>query len=566
MLEGNGVIEVSGIRVALSKLDGSDARELTVLRRALARRLHVQSDELTHVSRRKRSIDARKKGDIQLIFTLRAELAGVDDAEKALLERLSSRREAGGVRQVSAAEKGFPMPVGRAPHDQGPIVVVGAGCAGLFCALSLARAGLEPLLVERGDDAARRSRVVRAHNETGRLDPESNIQFGVGGAGTFSDGKLQTGTKSPFHRLVLKTFAEAGAQRRILWDAKPHIGSDVLPDVVTHIVEMIEEAGGTVRCRCRLVDLHVSEGRVRAVTLRSEDPETGIVTEERVPCSRVVLACGHSARDVFELLRDRSVPMERKTFAMGVRIEHLQADIDHALYGPSAGSPALGAAPYSLAVHLPSGRSAFSFCMCPGGYVVSAASEQGGVVTNGMSYSDRAGENANSGLLANVFPEDLPGDDVLAGVDLQRSCEQAAFEAGGGAFVAPAQLVGDFLHGRPSSAVGGIQPTYPRGVAWGDVSRCLPPYITETIRAAIPEMGRKLHGFDRTDAVLTGVETRSSSPVRVTRGNDLQSVGVRGLWPVGEGAGYAGGIMSAAADGLRVAEAVVADVSDELRK
>lgn len=560
------MIEVSGIRVALSKLDGSDARELTVLRRALARRLHVQSDELTHVSRRKRSIDARKKGDIQLIFTLRAELAGGDDAEKALLERLSSRREAGGVRQVSAAEKGFPMPVGRAPHDQGPIVVVGAGCAGLFCALSLARAGLEPLLVERGDDAARRSRVVRAHNETGRLDPESNIQFGVGGAGTFSDGKLQTGTKSPFHRLVLKTFAEAGAQRRILWDAKPHIGSDVLPDVVTHIVEMIEEAGGTVRCRCRLVDLHVSEGRVCAVTLRSEDPETCIVTEERVPCSRVVLACGHSARDVFELLRDRSVPMERKTFAMGVRIEHLQADIDHAHYGPSAGSPALGAAPYSLAVHLPSGRSAFSFCMCPGGYVVSAASEQGGVVTNGMSYSDRAGENANSGLLANVFPEDLPGDDVLAGVDLQRSCEQAAFEAGGGAFVAPAQLVGDFLHGRPSSAVGGIQPTYPRGVAWGDVSRCLPPYITETIRAAIPEMGRKLHGFDRTDAVLTGVETRSSSPVRVTRGNDLQSVGVRGLWPVGEGAGYAGGIMSAAADGLRVAEAVVADVSDELRK
>ncbi len=535
MLEGNGVIEVSGIRVALSKLDGSDARELTVLRRALARRLHVQSDELTHVSRRKRSIDARKKGDIQLIFTLRAELAGGDDAEKALLERLSSRREAGGVRQVFAAEKGFPMPVGRAPHDQGPIVVVGAGCAGLFCALSLARAGLEPLLVERGDDAARRSRVVRVHNETGRLDPESNIQFGVGGAGTFSDGKLQTGTKSPFHRLVLKTFAEAGAQRRILWDAKPHIGSDVLPDVVTHIVEMIEEAGGTVRCRCRLVDLRVSEGRVRAATLRSEDPETGIVTEERVPCSRVVLACGHSARDVFELLRDRSVPMERKTFAMGVRIEHLQADIDHALYGPSAGSPALGAAPYSLAVHLPSGRSAFSFCMCPGGYVVSAASEQGGVVTNGMSYSDRAGENANSGLLANVFPEDLPGDDVLAGVDLQRSCEQAAFEAGGGAFVAPAQLVGDFLHGRPSSAVGGIQPTYPRGVAWGDVSRCLPPYITETIRAAIPEMGRKLHGFDRTDAVLTGVETRSSSPVRVTRGNDLQSVGVRGLWPVGEG-------------------------------
>jgi uncharacterized FAD-dependent dehydrogenase len=560
------VIEVSGIRVPLSKLDGTDERELAVLRRALARRLHVRPEELGRVTRRKRSIDARKKGDVQLIFTLRANLPGGDAAEKALLAGLSSRHEAGGVRQVTDADKDFPEPLERVPRDRGPIVVVGAGCAGLFCALSLARAGLEPLLVERGDDAARRSRVVRHHDETGELDPESNIQFGVGGAGTFSDGKLQTGTKSPFHGLVLRTFAEAGAQQRILWDAKPHIGSDVLPDVVTHIVEMIEAAGGTVRCRCRLVDLDVSGGRVRAVTLRSEDPETGIVTEERIPCSRVVLACGHSARDVFEMLRNRAVPMERKTFAMGVRIEHLQADVDRALYGSSAGNPALGAAPYSLAVHLPSGRSAFSFCMCPGGYVVSAASEQGGVVTNGMSYSDRAGENANSGLLANVFPEDLPGDDVLAGVELQRSCEQAAFRAGGGGFVAPAQLVGDFLHGRPSSAGGEIQPTYPRGVGWGDIASCLPAYITETIRAAIPEMGRKLRGFDRTDAVLTGVETRSSSPVRVARGKNLQSVGVSGLWPVGEGAGYAGGIMSAAADGLRVAEAVIADVADELRK
>ncbi|MCR9035992.1 MULTISPECIES: FAD-dependent oxidoreductase [Atopobiaceae] len=558
------MIEVSGIRVPLSKLDGTDSREKVVIRQALARRLHVRQEELGRVTRRKRSIDARKKGDIQLIFTLRAELPGGASAEKALLARLASKREGGGVRVVEAADRDFPLPLAHAPHDQGSIIVVGAGCAGLFCALSLARAGLEPLLVERGDDAARRSRVVRHHDETGELDPESNIQFGVGGAGTFSDGKLQTGTKSPFHRLVLKTFADAGAQQRILWDAKPHIGSDVLPGVVTRIIGMIEEAGGTVRCRCRLVDLDVSGGRVHAVTLRSEDPETGIVTEERMPCSKVVLACGHSARDVFELLVQRGVPMERKTFAMGVRIEHLQADIDRALYGPSAGNPVLGAAPYSLAVHLPSGRSAFSFCMCPGGYVVSAANEPGGVVTNGMSYSDRAGENANSGLLANVFPEDLPGDDVLEGVKLQRACERAAFEAGGGGFVAPAQLVGDFLHGRPSAEGGGVEPTYPRGVSWGDVSRCLPSYITETLRAAIPEMGRKLRGFDRPDAVLTGVETRSSSPVRVTRGDNLQSVGVRGLWPVGEGAGYAGGIMSAAADGLRVAEAVVADAAEEL--
>ena len=557
------MIEVSNIRIALDRLEES-GNELEAVRSAALRMLRAKPGKLASLELRRRSVDARKRGHANVTYTVRVSLKGGHAAEEQLLARLAKAHANKGVSLVNEDAYRLPARIEHPLEDR--IVIVGAGCAGLFCALALANAGLEPLLVERGDDATRRTEQVARHNRTGELDPESNIQFGVGGAGTFSDGKLQTGTKSPFHRLVLKTFAEAGAQRRILWDAKPHIGSDVLPDVVTHIVEMIEEAGGTVRCRCRLVDLHVSEGRVRAVTLRSEDPETCIVTEERVPCSRVVLACGHSARDVFELLRDRSVPMERKTFAMGVRIEHLQADIDHALYGPSAGSPALGAAPYSLAVHLPSGRSAFSFCMCPGGYVVSAASEQGGVVTNGMSYSDRAGENANSGLLANVFPEDLPGDDVLAGVDLQRSCEQAAFEAGGGAFVAPAQLVGDFLHGRPSSAVGGIQPTYPRGVAWGDVSRCLPPYITETIRAAIPEMGRKLHGFDRTDAVLTGVETRSSSPVRVTRGNDLQSVGVRGLWPVGEGAGYAGGIMSAAADGLRVAEAVVADVSDELRK
>ena len=434
--------------------------------------------------------------------------------------------------------------------------MVGAGCAGLFCALSLARAGLRPLLVERGDDATRRGQIVSAHNQSGVLDPQSNIQFGVGGAGTFSDGKLQTGTKSPAHRLILKTFVEAGAQKQILWDAKPHVGSDVLPGVVTNILRQIVEAGGEVRTRCRMTGIDVADGRVTGVTLVSQG-EDGAEREERVAASDVVLATGHSARDVFEMLRDRNVAMERKTFAMGVRIEHLQANVDRALYGPGAGNPALGAAPYKLSEHLPSGRSAFSFCMCPGGFVVSAASEPGGVVTNGMSYSDRAGANANSGLLANVFPDDLPGDDVLAGIALQRRCEQAAFAAGGGDFVAPAQLVGDFLHEQASSAGGEVVPTYPRGVAWGSIDECLPPYIVETLRAAIPRMARKLHGFDADDAVLTGVETRSSSPVRVTRGDDGQSVNVRGLWPVGEGAGYAGGIMSAATDGILAAQKVV---------
>lgn len=554
------MLEVSGIRIALDQLDGSDAAELAACRRALVRRLRVGEKDLASVTRRRRSVDARHRGDVHLTFTLRAELAGGPSAERALLSRLARRHAEKNVRVVDEVPYGFPAPVPAAARPAERPMVVGAGCAGLFCALSLARAGLEPLLVERGDDAERRGEVVAAHNQTGTLDPESNIQFGVGGAGTFSDGKLQTGTKSPAHRLILETFVAAGAKCEILWDAKPHVGSDVLPRVVGEIVRQIEEAGGEVRCRCRMTDVDVTGGRVRSVTLEGTEPG-GERREERVSASCVVLACGHSARDVFELLRARGVEMERKTFAMGVRIEHLQADVDRALYGAAAGHPALGAAPYKLSCHLPSGRSAFSFCMCPGGYVVSAASEPGGVCTNGMSLSDRAGANANSGLLANVFPEDLPGDDVLAGVELQRRCERAAFAAGGGGFVAPAQLVGDFLAGKPSSAGGRVRPTYPRGVAWGDVTPCLPGYVAETLRAAIPQMGRRLRGFDAAEAVLTGVETRSSSPVRVRRGDDGQSVNVHGLWPVGEGAGYAGGIMSAATDGILAAEKIAAAYS-----
>lgn len=548
------MLELSGIRIRLRQLDGTDGCELGMLRRAAAKKLRAPARELASLERRRRSIDARKKNDIVLTFTLRVRLKGGEDAEREALARLAAAHAEKGVKLVDEPPFGFPEPVRNAPEQR--VVVVGAGCGGLFCALSLARAGLAPLLVERGDDATRRGKVVAEHNATGVLDPESNIQFGVGGAGTFSDGKLQTGTKSPAHRLILQTFVDAGAQPQILWDAKPHVGSDVLPGVVTSILRRIEDAGGEVRTRCRMSDLEVAGGAVRSVTLTSRGAD-GAVREERVETSAVVLACGHSARDVFELLRERGVAMERKTFAMGVRIEHLQANIDRALYGPAAGSPALGAAPYKLSEHLPSGRSAFSFCMCPGGYVVSAASEPGGVVTNGMSLSDRAGANANSGLLANVFPDDLPGDDVLAGVALQRECERAAFAAGGGAYVAPAQLVGDFLRGQASSGAGGVAPTYPRGVAWGSIDGCLPPYIVETLRAAIPRMGRHLRGFDADDAVLTGVETRSSSPVRVTRGEDGQSVSTRGLWPVGEGAGYAGGIMSAATDGILAAAKLV---------
>ena len=549
------MIEITGIRVAPERLDGTDDADLRAVRQAVLRMLRLAPDDLASLELRKRSIDARKKNEVQLLFTARITLRGGQNAERALLKKASKWRVGKQLKTVEAK----PVAWKRAtvlPTDDRP-VVVGAGCAGLFCALALAEAGRAPILVERGDGSRERTRAISTFNETGVLDPESNIQFGLGGAGTFSDGKLSTGTKSPFHRLVLETLVEAGAPQRILWDAKPHVGSDILPRVVENVLARITELGGEVRLRTRMCDLDVTGGRVRSVTLVSHDRATGILREEQLGCSQLVIACGHSARDVFELLKRRSVMLERKTFAMGVRIEHLQADIDRSQYGHFAGLPSLGAAPYKLAVHLPSGRGAFSFCMCPGGYVVAAASEPEGVVTNGMSLSDRAGTNANAGLLANVFPDDLPGDDVLAGLALQRGCEKAAYAAGGGGYVAPAQLVGDFLQDAVSSAGGSVVPTYPRGVSWGKVDPCLPDYVSETLRAAIPLMGRRLRGFDVADAVLTGVETRSSSPVRVTRGSDGQAVGTLGLYPCGEGAGYAGGIMSAAADGIRCAEWVL---------
>lgn len=549
------MIEVSGIVIPLERLDGSDGAELRAVRQAILRMLHLAPDELSSLELRKRSVDARKKTDVHLSCTARIQLRGGANAERALLNKARSWRVGKQLRSVSESPMGWTHAT-TLPGDYRP-VIIGAGCAGLFCALALAEAGLSPILVERGDGSRERIAAIARFNETGILDPESNIQFGLGGAGTFSDGKLGTGTKSPAHRLILETFVEAGAPRRILWDAKPHVGSDILPRVVENVLDRIRELGGEVRLRTRMTDLQIVGGRVRSVTLEQHDQTTGILREEQLSASSLVLACGHSARDVYQLLYERGVLLERKTFAMGVRIEHLQADIDRAQYGPFAGHPALGAAPYKLAVHLPSGRSAFSFCMCPGGYVVAAASEENCVVTNGMSLSDRAGTNANAGLLANVFPEDLPGEDVLAGIELQRQCERSAFEAGGGAYVAPAQLVGDFLQGSPSSAAGSISPTYPRGVAWGSIEDCLPSYITDTLRGALPLMARRLRGYDRPDAVLTGVETRSSSPVRVTRGQDGQSLGTQGLFPCGEGGGYAGGIMSAAADGIRCAEWVM---------
>ena len=563
------MIEVSDIRVPLSR-GGSEEAFLREGSRAAQRLLGAAPRDIDAVELHRVSVDARKKSDVHFTVSVRVRLRTAQDESRAL-GRISSR-DARRVRAVQEDVPAWPRPLGKLSASHPRPVVVGAGCAGLFCALALAEAGLEPLLIERGDDAERRTRAVRTFDDRGELDPECNIQFGLGGAGTFSDGKLTTGTRNPAHRLILEELVAAGAPREILWDAKPHVGSDILPAVVTRIVARIRDLGGEVRFRARLTDIERGPaGEVRAIRAIRVARAAGVsgqgqsqaatVPEERIACDCLVLACGHSARDVFELLRDRGITLARKTFAMGARIEHLQADVDRAQYGPAAGDPALGAAPYKLVAHAPNGRSLFTFCMCPGGEVVAAASEPDGVVTNGASLHARAGNNANAALLVNVNPADLPGDDPLAGVELQRRCERAAFELGGGAFRAPAQLVGDFLRGEPSAGAGHVKPTYPRGVAWGDIAPVLPVHIVETMRLGLPMLARRLRAFEDAQAVLTAVESRSSSPVTIVRGKDLVAVGAPGLYPCGEGAGYAGGIMSAATDGIRVANAVIESIA-----
>lgn len=549
------MLEISEIPVSLAQGRGFHSSLAAGLSEAV-RLFGCLPHEMAGIELRKKSIDARKRSRVHMVMTIRITFArGID--EEALLARVpeEDRRR---VRRVDGEDPSFPQPL---PRPAGPRpVVVGAGCAGLFCALYLAEAGLEPLLLDRGDDAARRTEAIEGFHRTRVLDPESNIQFGMGGAGTFSDGKLSTGTKNPLHRLILRTLVEAGAPREILWDGKPHIGSDILPGVVDRIAHRIGELGGEVRMRTRLTDIErTGAGAVRAVRVASAGG-AGTVREERIPCDRLVLACGHSARDVFEMLDRRGFALERKTFAMGVRIEHPQSLIDRAQYGPSAGDPALGAAPYKLVVRPRGHRSVFSFCMCPGGEVVAAASEPGGVVTNGASESARDGANANAALLVNVVPEDLAGPSPLAGVELQRACERAAFERGGGGYRAPAQLLGDFLSRVPSTGPGRVAPTYPMGVAWGEIDGLLPDYVIGALRAGIPLMDRRIKGYLLPDAVLTGVESRSSSPVRVVRDGSCEAVGAPGLFPCGEGAGYAGGIMSAATDGIRCARALMASL------
>ncbi len=519
------------------------------LKREAAKALGVSLSSLQAVRLLRQSVDARKKSDVRYICTIGVQ---VQD-ENALLRHCRS----GSVSLWTPVPYRFPD-VRRASSL--PPVVVGMGPAGLFCALFLARNGLPPIILERGRNVDERTEDVERFWRTGSLSRTSNVQFGEGGAGTFSDGKLNTGTHDGRIGAVLEEFVHHGAPQDILWQQKPHVGTDILRSVVRSMREELVSLGAEVRFEHRLTGLRVEGGRLTGIYY---DTEQGPVSEA-LDCDTLVLAPGHSARDTFQMLYEAGIPMEGKPFAIGCRIEHEQAAISKAQYGPAWTK--LPPADYKLSCHLPGGRSAFTFCVCPGGQVVAAASDYGQVVTNGMSLRARDGKNINGGFLVGVGPEDFEGSDPLAGVRFQEKWERSAWDLGTGGlpplyapdkpvFRAPAQSVGDFLAGRPSHSLGSLAPTYHPGVIPSELDNCLPSYVTETLRAALPLFDRKLHGFADPGAVLTGIETRSSSPVRILRDERFQSP-LRGLYPCGEGAGYAGGITSAAVDGIRVAEAV----------
>lgn len=512
---------------------------------AAAARLRVAPGDLLSCTVYRRAHDARKKHAIKLVYSLDVEVRD----EPGVLARCG-----GGSQVRPTPDTGYRHVARASGAERERPVVIGTGPCGLFAGLVLAQMGFRPILLERGRSVRQRTKDTWGLWRDSVLKTESNVQFGEGGAGTFSDGKLYSQIKDPRHlgRKVLTEFVKAGAPPEILTEAHPHIGTFRLVKMVESMRATIEELGGEYRFESRVVDLDVEEGsdgtrRVRGVVLAGGD---------RIASGHVVLAVGHSSRDTFQMLHDRGVFIEAKPFSVGFRIEHPQSLIDVARFGPSAGHAVLGAADYKLVHHASNGRDVYSFCMCPGGTVVAATSEEGRVVTNGMSQYSRAERNANAGIVVGITPErDYPGG-PLAGVDFQRRWESAAFVAGGGTYAAPAQRVGDFLAGRASTTLGTVVPSYKPGVTPTDLTPCLPGYAIVAIREALTRFGQQIRGFDMPDAVLTGVETRTSSPVRIKRDEGFESVNTRGLYPAGEGAGYAGGILSAGVDGIKVAEAV----------
>jgi len=513
------------------------------LKQAIIKKLALPPEQLLGYEIHRRGVDARKRADITLIYTLDVTVQN----EAAVLKRWQRDKNV-----MPTPDMNYRF-VAQAPaHLPRRPLVIGAGPCGLLAALTLAQMGFKPLLLERGKAVRERTKDTWGLWRKGELNPESNVQFGEGGAGTFSDGKLYSQIKDPQHhgRKVLEEFVKAGAPAEILYVSKPHIGTFKLVSMVEHMRATITQLGGEIRFQSRVVDFKIEHGAIAGVTLADG---------EAIAADHVVLALGHSARDTFQVLHERGVFIEPKPFSVGFRIEHPQSLIDHCRFGDFAGHAILGAADYKLVYHAANKRSAYSFCMCPGGTVVAATSEPGRVVTNGMSQYSRNERNANAALVVGIEPQDFGADvarNPLAGMDFQRHWEARAFELGGGAYRAPAQKVGDFLAGRASTGPGSVLPSYTPGVHWTDLSTCLPAYVIATLREALPAFDKQIKGFAMPDAVLTGVETRTSAPIRITRGADCQSLNTRGLYPAGEGAGYAGGILSAAVDGIKVAEAL----------
>ncbi|AUJ37683.1 NAD(P)/FAD-dependent oxidoreductase [Vibrio vulnificus] len=535
------MIRLTELRLPLDHEEGA-------LLEAITAKLGISAEQVLSFSMFRRGYDARKKTNIQLIYTLDIEVANQDK----LLAKFSNDPH---VRETPDMEYKY---VAQAPANltERPIVI-GFGPCGLFAGLVLAQMGFNPIIVERGKEVRERTKDTFGFWRKRTLNPESNVQFGEGGAGTFSDGKLYSQVKDPnfYGRKVITEFVEAGAPEEILYVSKPHIGTFKLVTMIEKMRAKILELGGEIRFSTRVDDIHMEDGQITGVTLSNG---------EELKSRHVVLAVGHSARDTFEMLHERGVYMEAKPFSVGFRIEHKQSMIDEARFGPNAGNPILGAADYKLVHHCKNGRTVYSFCMCPGGTVVAATSEEGRVVTNGMSQYSRAERNANSAIVVGISPEiDYPGD-PLAGIRFQRELESNAYRLGGENYDAPAQKIGDFLKGRDPSALGDVEPSFTPGIKLTDLEKALPPFAIEAIREAIPAFDRKIKGFASEDGLLTGVETRTSSPVCIKRDKEYQSVNLKGFYPAGEGAGYAGGILSAGIDGIKVAEAVARSMVAQL--